>query len=185
MVENWLERTERMLQQMHCTPEENLECATSLLQDKACQWWVSVTRTAPPESVTWEFFLGEFRKQYVGRIYLRNMRREFHNLKQRQMSVIEYQREFTQLSKYAPEMLVAKEEKCHKFEDGLNDYIQAHVIGLCPDDFSKIVTCALNVERVKKEEYERKERRQGKKNLDRSSSYQHQSKKFRGPQGSN
>ena len=35
MVENWLERTERMLQQMHCTPDENLERAPSLLQDEA------------------------------------------------------------------------------------------------------------------------------------------------------
>ena len=106
----------------------------------------------------------EFRKQYVGCIYLSNMRREFHNLKQRRMSVTEYQREFTRLSKYAPEMLVTEEEKCRKFEDGLNDHIRAHVTGFFHDDFSKIVTCALNVERVKKEEYERKERRQGKKN---------------------
>ena len=97
----------------------------------------------------------------MGRIYLSNMRREFHNLKQRQMSVIEYQREFTRLSKYATEMLVIEEEKCCKFEDGLNDHILAHVIGFCHDEFSKIVTCALNVERVKKEEYERKEIRQG------------------------
>ena len=37
MVENWLKRTEKMLRQMHCTPKENLECATSLLQDKAYQ----------------------------------------------------------------------------------------------------------------------------------------------------
>ena len=87
---NWLERTERMLRQMHSTPEDNLECAISLLQDEAYQWWVSVIRTAPPESVTWEFFLTEFRKQYVGRIFMSNMRREFHNLKQRQMSVTEY-----------------------------------------------------------------------------------------------
>ena len=120
----------------------------------------------------------------MGRIYLSNMRREIHNLKQRQMSVIEYQRKFTQLSKYSPEMLVIEEEKCRKFEDGLNDYIQAHITGFYHDDFSKIVTCPLNVERVKKEEYERKERRQGKKNPGRSSSYQHQNKKFRGPQGS-
>ena len=35
MAENWLERTERMLVQMHCTTEENLECVTSLLQDEA------------------------------------------------------------------------------------------------------------------------------------------------------
>ena len=38
-----------------------------------------------------------------------------------------YQGEFTQLSKYAPEMLVTEEEKCRKFKDGLNDYILAHV----------------------------------------------------------
>ena len=31
MAENWLERIERMLRQMHCTPEENLECVISLL----------------------------------------------------------------------------------------------------------------------------------------------------------
>ena len=31
MAENWLEITEIMLQQMHCTPKENLEYATSLL----------------------------------------------------------------------------------------------------------------------------------------------------------
>ena len=158
---------------MHCTPEENLECATSHLQDEAYQWWVFVTRTAPPENVTWELFLAEFRKQYVGRIYLSNIRQEFHNLKQRQMSVTEYQREFTWLSKYAFEMLVPKEEKCRKFEHGLNDHIRAHVTGFFHDDFSKIVTGALNVERVKKEEYERKERIQGKKNPGQSSSYQH------------
>ena len=35
MAENWLERTERMLLQINYTQEENLECATSLLQDEA------------------------------------------------------------------------------------------------------------------------------------------------------
>ena len=153
-----------MLMQMHCTAEEKLECATSLLQDEVYQWWVSVIRTAPPERVTWKFFLDEFKKHYMGHIYLNNMSREFHNLRQRQMSVTKYQREFTLLSKYALEILVSEEEKCRKFKDGLNDHIRAHVIGFCHDDFSKNVTCALNVERVKKEENERKERRLGKKN---------------------
>ena len=68
-------------------------------------------------------------------------------------------------------MLVTEEDKCRKFEDGLNDYIRVYVVGFSHEDFSKIMTCALNVERVKKEEYDRKERRQGKKNPDQSSSY--------------
>ena len=60
----------------------------------------------------------------------------------------------------------------------------AYVTGFGHDDFSKIMTCALNVERVKREAYDRKERRKDKKNPSQSSSYQHQNKKFRGPQGS-
>ena len=51
---------------------------------------------------------------------------------------------------------MTEEEKCRKFEDSLNDHIRSHVIGFFHDDFPKIVTCALNVERLKKEEYERK-----------------------------
>ena len=54
-----------MLVQMHCTEEEKLECAISLLQDEAYKWWVSVTRTVPQESITWKFFFDEFKKQYV------------------------------------------------------------------------------------------------------------------------
>ena len=127
IAKNWLERTERMLVKMHCIAEEKLECATSLLQDEAYQWWVSVTRIAPPERVSWRFFLDEFKKHYVGCIYLNNMRREFHYLKQRPSSVTEYLRELTRLIKYAPKILVSEEEKCRKFEDGLTDHIWAHV----------------------------------------------------------
>ena len=118
-----------------------------------------MTRTAPLENITWEFFIAKFRNQYVGRIYLSSMRREFNNLKQRQMSVTKYQREFTRLSKYALEMLVTEEEKCCKFEDDLNDYIWVYVTGFSHDHYFKIVACALNVERVKKEEHDRKEMR--------------------------
>ena len=80
---------------------------------------------------------------------------------------------------------MSEEEKCRRFEDGLNDHIRAHVIAFCHEDFSKILTSALNVERVKKEEREKKDKRQGKKNPGQSSLQQQQRKKFRGPQRSN
>ncbi|KAL5764360.1 hypothetical protein ACOSP7_016722 [Xanthoceras sorbifolium] len=37
VAEYWFERTERILQQLHCTPEESLECAVLLLQEDAYQ----------------------------------------------------------------------------------------------------------------------------------------------------
>ncbi|KAL5843517.1 hypothetical protein ACOSQ4_009475 [Xanthoceras sorbifolium] len=44
-AEYWFERTDRILQQMHCTPEERLECAVSLLQEDAYQWWTSIIQS--------------------------------------------------------------------------------------------------------------------------------------------
>ncbi len=37
VAENWLDCTIRVLKQLHCTPEQNLEGAVSLLQDDAYQ----------------------------------------------------------------------------------------------------------------------------------------------------
>ncbi|KAL5821576.1 hypothetical protein ACOSQ3_023458 [Xanthoceras sorbifolium] len=59
-AEYWFERTDRILQQMHCTPEESLECAVSLLQEDAYQWWTSVIQTVRSEERTWEFFQKKF-----------------------------------------------------------------------------------------------------------------------------
>ncbi|KAL5852351.1 hypothetical protein ACOSQ3_007469 [Xanthoceras sorbifolium] len=111
------------------------------------------------------------------------MKREFLNLKQRQMSVTEYEREFTRLSKYASEILVTEEDKCRRFEDGLNDYIRVHITAFEYDDYSRLISAALNVERVKKEEQARKEINQNKRNPGQSSSNQQHNKKFKGFQG--
>ncbi|KAL5760844.1 hypothetical protein ACOSQ2_019682 [Xanthoceras sorbifolium] len=112
------------------------------------------------------------------------MKREFLNLKQRQMSVTEYEREFTRLSKYASEILATEEDKCRRFEDGLNDYIRVHITAFEYDDYSRLISTALNVERVKKEEQARKDRNQNKRNPGQSSSNQQHNKKFKGFQGS-
>ncbi|KAL5838121.1 hypothetical protein ACOSQ3_015290 [Xanthoceras sorbifolium] len=84
--------------------------------------------TVRPEDRTWDFFQKEFRRKYIGRIYLDNLKREFTNLKQRQMTVTEYEREFVRLSKYAKEMVATEADKCRRFEDGLNDYIRLQVV---------------------------------------------------------
>ncbi|KAL5779863.1 hypothetical protein ACOSQ2_010600 [Xanthoceras sorbifolium] len=51
-AEYWFERTEKILQQLHCTPEESLECAVSLLQEGAYQWWTSIAQTVRPKERT-------------------------------------------------------------------------------------------------------------------------------------
>ncbi len=47
-AENWLNRIGRVLKQLHCTPEQNLEATVSLLQDDAYQWWDIVSSEVQP-----------------------------------------------------------------------------------------------------------------------------------------
>ncbi len=76
-AEYWMEMTERVLQQLHCTPEQQLECALSLLHEAAYRCWVTVLRVVQPAQITWNFFLTEFRKKYISHVYLEARRREF------------------------------------------------------------------------------------------------------------
>ncbi|MFQ6636541.1 hypothetical protein Gotur_013307 [Gossypium turneri] len=83
----------------------------------------------------------EFKKKYVGKRYLDMKKREFLELRQGNKSMVEYEREFVYLSKYAREIVPTEEEMCIRFEDGLNDEIQM-IIGVPPvkktrEDFSQ------------------------------------------------
>ena len=55
-----------------------------------------------PNPMTWEFFVQDFRAKYVTEMYREYKLKEFLNLKQRNLSVAEYEKEFNHLSKYAP-----------------------------------------------------------------------------------
>ncbi|KAL5865850.1 hypothetical protein ACOSQ3_003364 [Xanthoceras sorbifolium] len=88
-AEYWFERTERILHQMHCTPEESLECAVSLLQEDAYHWWTAITRTMLPAERTWEFFQREFRKKYVEESRCRRFEDGLNNYIRLQVAVLE------------------------------------------------------------------------------------------------
>jgi len=132
----------------------------SLLQDDAYQWWDTVTSEVQPERITWEFFLIEFRKKYVSKVYLEERRREFISLRQRQLSVAEYEREFVTLSQYGREIVLTEAERCRRFEEGLNDNIKVMITALEITYFSKLVDAASKVERVRFNEQNRRERQQ-------------------------
>ncbi|KAL5855133.1 hypothetical protein ACOSQ4_004935 [Xanthoceras sorbifolium] len=88
------------------------------------------------------------------------------------MSVIEYEREFVRLSKYARDMVATEADRCRRFEDGLNDYIRLQVAAFKFEDFTRLVSAALNIERIKKEEQARRDRSQQRRGSGQSSSYQ-------------
>ena len=106
-AEFWLEKLQRIVEEVRCPPNHRVTCAVSLLQDSAYDWWKLVLRSPRlPDPIPWEFFFQEFRAKYVSDMYRETKWKQFLNLKQRNLSVAEYEKEFSHLSKYAPESVL-------------------------------------------------------------------------------
>ncbi|XP_043815591.1 uncharacterized protein LOC110622956 [Manihot esculenta] len=157
-AEFWLESTERVLQQLQYLPAESLMCSISLLKDEAYRWWTTLTQMIRPERQTWEFFLAEFKKKYVGALYTEERRREFLYLRQGRLTVTEYEREFIRLSKYATEIVPTEEERCKRFEQGLHADIRMYLTAMHIRELSVLVETAHSLERIKEEEQSRKQK---------------------------
>ena len=80
-----------------------------------------------PNPMTWEFFVQEFRAKYVTEMYRESKWKQCLNLKQRNLSVAEYEKEFSYLSKYALKLVLTEAIRCRKFEDGLHDSIERYL----------------------------------------------------------
>ena len=127
-AEFWLEKLERVLEEVRCPPEQRASCAVSLLQGEAHDWWKLVLKSPGiPNPMTWEFFVQEFREKYVTDMYRESKWKQFLNMKQRNLSVPEYEKEFIRLSKYAPKAVLTKAFRCRQFEDGLHDSIKRYL----------------------------------------------------------
>ncbi|XP_070045517.1 uncharacterized protein [Nicotiana tomentosiformis] len=167
VAEQWLERMERVFEQLECTYAAKFKYVISLLQNDAYDWWVSVLNAkAKPPVLTWDDFVKEFRAKYVPPVYCDAKKKEFLNLRQGSMSIAEYQQNFLRLSRYVGGIIDGERDKCRRFEEGLNGYIQKSVTILQLEDFSKLISAALTWERIDKEEASRRENKFRKGNSD-------------------
>ena len=81
-------------------------------------------------------------------MYRESKLKQFLNLKQRNLSVAEYEKEFNHLSKYAPELVLTEAFRCTQFEDGLHDSIKrylAPMTSLQQVNFLQLVQAAMKV----------------------------------------
>ena len=151
-AEFWLERLERVLEEVRCPPDQRASCVVSLLQGETYDWWKLVLKSPGiPNPMTWEFFVQEFRAKYVTDMYRESKWKQFLNMKQKNLFVAECEKEFSHLSKYAPEAVLTEAFRCRQFEDGLHDSITrhlAHVTSLQQVNFYQLVQAAMKVERL-------------------------------------
>ncbi|KAA3486509.1 Transposon Ty3-G Gag-Pol polyprotein [Gossypium australe] len=150
-AEFWLENNIRVLDELSCIPSKCVKCVVSLLRDTAYKWWNTLVSVVPRERVTWELFQNEFRKKYISQRFLNQKHKEFLELKRGRMTMVEYEREFVRLSRYACEYVSTEEIMCKRFLNVLNEDIKLLVEILELKEFDVLVNRACKAEGFNKE----------------------------------
>ena len=73
--------------------------------------------------------------------------REFLELKQGTMTVLEYVAKFIELARFGDDYVASDMAKVRKFEDGLKLSIRGKIVGLLLQDMDSMVRTALAIER--------------------------------------
>ena len=81
-----------------------------LLRDRALEWWRAVQRRYP-EGVPWIQFKEEFTDKFVPASYINAKAEEFFRLEQGTLSVIDYERSFSELVRH---VLFSREDEVSK-----------------------------------------------------------------------
>ncbi|TYK15340.1 uncharacterized protein E5676_scaffold16974G00010 [Cucumis melo var. makuwa] len=128
--------------------------ATFLLKKEAEGWWKSIlARRSDAHALDWQTFRGIFKDKYYPSTYYEAKRDEFLGLKQGSLSVAEYERKYTELSRYADVIVASESDRCRRFERGLRFEIRTPVTTITKwTNFSQLVETALRVEQSITEE---------------------------------
>ncbi|KAL9400951.1 hypothetical protein Peur_004800 [Populus x canadensis] len=98
----WIRKVEKTMIQISIPEGLRVNCASQLLSDRAMTWWETVQLRRATETLTWSDFKTEFENQFYSKYHRKVKEQEFLALRQGDMSVLEYERRFHDLSLFAP-----------------------------------------------------------------------------------
>ena len=94
---------------------------------------------------------GEFRELFIGKFFPKIARhtktREFLELKQGTMTVLEYVAKFIELARFVDDYVATDLDKEGKFEDGLKLSIRGKIVGFLLHDMDSMVRTTMTIER--------------------------------------
>ena len=148
VVDHWFQQVERILESMEITFDATrIRLATFQLEGESKIWWDWVKVSRDLETMTW----GEFRDLFMDKYFPTSARhakaREFLELKQGSMTVLEYVDKFTKLARFEDEYVATDMAKVRKFEDGLKLSIQGKIVGFLLQNIDSMVRMTIAIKR--------------------------------------
>ena len=117
VADHWFRQVERVLEAMGITSDATrIRLATFKLEGESHIWWDWAKVSRDLETITWGEFQGLFMSKFFPASARHTKSREFLELKQGNMIVLEYVAKFIELARFGDDYLVKDMAKVRKFE---------------------------------------------------------------------
>ncbi|XP_027067559.1 uncharacterized protein [Coffea arabica] len=126
VAKNWFERMVDIFAALDYTEERQVNFAVFQFEGAARSWWNVVSAKWESEQIPWTWinFERKFNVKFLPPIIQEKREDDFIKLKQGLLSVAEYEERFTQLFKFAPELVLTERKRIGRFIQGINVEIQ-------------------------------------------------------------
>ena len=140
----WLDWVNKVYGVMGCTDEQRVLFSSFLMENRAKDWWDAVERRYP-DGIAWDQFQQEFTDRFFPQSHKDSKIEEFFKLEQKNMSVSEYEKKFSELVRLVPYIQADEVLKCKRFLSGLQHRIRVHLSVVPQNRFGDLVEAALRV----------------------------------------
>ena len=121
---------ERVINQIQVPEELRVDYLTQLLVDSAHSWWETIRERRSGEVLRWRDFREEFEERYYSWEHRREKEQEFLDLRQGDLTVLEYERRFQDLVAFASTYLPRERHRVERFRDGLRRELRMILIAM-------------------------------------------------------
>ncbi|XP_027169537.1 uncharacterized protein LOC113769273 [Coffea eugenioides] len=148
IVKSWLERLIDIFAALNYTEERQVTFAVFQFERAARSWWnvVRIKWERNQTPWTWANLVREFNEKYFPPLIQEKREDDFVRLQQGNLSVAEYETQFTRLSKFALELVMTERKRVRRFVQGLNVEIQEALAVVQIDTFVEALEKSQRVE---------------------------------------
>ncbi|KAK8934648.1 hypothetical protein KSP39_PZI014257 [Platanthera zijinensis] len=147
VIDDWLISIEEMFSYSGITDDQRVMIAAYQLKDLAKSWWLR-EKESLVAGCSWEVFKEMLLRKFLPSVERDRLMNDFLHLKQRQLTVGEYEIEFSKLSRFAPGLVIVEADRVKRFLGGLRSKVQQLTSAYGSETYAGVVEAALMVEDI-------------------------------------
>lgn len=162
VLDDWLISIDEMFSYSGITDDQKVLLAAYQLKGMAKSWWLR-EKESLVAGCTWESFKVMLLSKFLPSVERDRLMNDFLHLKQRKLTVSEYEIEFSKLSRFAPGLVSVEADRIKRFLGGLRSDVQQLALAHGAVTYAGVVEAALKIEAIENAKFRGQLARQDKR----------------------